>query len=288
MDENDQVGTMDQERLKEIVGLYDAVIVGLETWDLELFSLAKHLKLIARFGAGLDNIDLHAAKEAHVRVSNAGGMNASSVANMVVGLTLNCLRRITMFDRAIRHGEWPEIISSDLDGKSVGLLGFGNVARNVALRMSGFSVRLFAYDMYPDHDAAMNLGVTLTDIDTIYRECDVISLHLPYTEGTHHMINSDTFRKMKPNAILINTARGRIVDTDALCTAVRNGIIAGAGIDVFEEEPLPSDSQLLLHPSILLTPIQQVIPGKVVKKSGCKTQRISSSFLTANSKTTVH
>lgn len=225
------------DELKDVIGEYDAVISGLELWDGRLFSLAKKLKIIAKFGVGLDSIDLDAAKAAGVCITYAKGLNAVSVANTAVMLMLASLKKLTQFDAATKRGEWPRMSTNDLDGKTVGFIGFGEISRYVIERLQGFNVRFMAYDAFPDSDAARRLGVTLADMDTVLGSADVISVHVPLLESTRHLMNAEAFSKMKPTAVFINTSRGKVVDESALYDALSEGRIAAAAIDVFEEEP---------------------------------------------------
>lgn len=243
------------EELRSIVNDYSAVVSELERWDEKIFHLAKDLKILARFGAGLDNVDLKAAKQAGVTITYAKGVNAASVANMAIGLMLAALRKISFLDHETKCGRWLGAeLGCDLDGKKIGLLGFGEIARQAAKRLRGFDVEVFAFDACPNSEAAAELSVQLTSLQTILQTCDVISLHLPHTAETHHIINGASIAMMKKNAILINTARGKLIDENALFTALAERAIAGAALDVFEEEPLPSGSKLLNLPNLICTP----------------------------------
>jgi len=158
------------------------------------------------------------------------------------------------FSHAIHRGEWLRENGNDLDGKTVGILGFGDIGRKVARRISGFDVRILAYDAYPDMDAEKELNAEFTDCDTLLRNSDIVSVHLPNIPETHHFLSTEAFEKMKPTAILINTARGPIVDERALYQALTEGKIAAAGLDVYEQEPISTENPLLQLENALLTP----------------------------------
>lgn len=229
-------------------------IIGLDRWDEAVFQLAPNLKILARFGVGVDNIDLEAAKHHGVQVVNAAGMNANAVAELGVAMILNCLRGIPQLHQKLAAGEWARAVGHDIQGKTVGLLGFGDIGGRVARKLSGMDVRLLAYDPYPNQEKARSLGVTLADMDTVLSQSDIVSIHMPSIPSTYHVMGREAFRRMKSGSWLINTARGALVDTEALIEAVTCGHLAGAALDVFEQEPLPADAPVLHTPGILCTP----------------------------------
>jgi D-3-phosphoglycerate dehydrogenase len=271
VDENPHQRPYTREELKEIVGDYAAVSAGMESWDREILSLAKNLKVIGRFGVGYDNIDLKAAEELGITVAIAKGINGAAVATMAIGLMISVLRKIPMFDRTTREGQWVRAMGSDLDGKKVGLLGFGDIAQKTAKRLSGFDVEILAYDLFPNEEAARSLNVKLTDKDTLLRECDIISCHLPNLPETRHTMNEAAFARMKPTAIFINTSRGPLVDEAALYQALKEGVIAGAGIDVYEQEPIRPDNPLLTLDNIVCTPHTSAETNEVCARVGLNT-----------------
>ena len=242
------------EELAVWAGEIDAAIIGMDRWDDQVFQIAPKLKILARFGVGVDNIDLEAAKRHGVQVVNAAGMNANAVAELAVAMILNCLRGLPELAHRLQNGEWCRAVGQDLFGKTVGLLGFGDIGGRVAQKLSGFEVNLMAYDPYPNREKARRLGVTLADMDTVLAQSDILSIHMPSIPATRHIMDRNTFQKMKPGAYLINTARGALVDTDALVQAVAEGHLAGAAVDVYEQEPLPMDAPILHTPGIQCTP----------------------------------
>ena len=229
-------------------------IIGMDQWNDQVFQIAPNLKILARFGVGVDNIDLEAAKRRGIQVVNAAGMNANAVAELALTMILNCLRQFPQLNQELIQGTWARAVGRDLQGKTVGLLGFGDIGSRVAKKLSGFDVNLIAYDPYPNLKKAEMLGVTMADMDTVLQQSDIVSIHMPSIPATRHVMNRETFGKMKPGSYFINTARGALVDTPALVEMVSNGHLAGAAVDVYEQEPLPMDAPILHTPGILCTP----------------------------------
>ncbi|MBU9735655.1 phosphoglycerate dehydrogenase [Diplocloster agilis] len=242
------------EELKEVIADIDGVVAGVDTWNQEIFGLAPKLKAIARFGVGVDNIDLDAAKAHGITVSNCPGVNTSAVAEQAVGLILSLTRRIPFLNAAIRRGEWVRPMAHELKSQTVGFLGFGAIARNVAEKLQGFHPAMIAYDKYPNQEKADELGVRLCSLEEVLEQSDIISIHLPATPETAQLINRETIARMKDGVCLINTARGTIVDEKALCEALESGKIAGAGTDVFASEPVLPDNPLFAFEQYVATP----------------------------------
>ena len=254
IDGNPYGRTFQFDELKPIIGGYTAMISELEQWSEELFALAGKMRIIARNGVGLDNIDLLAAKKAGVCITYAKGINAVSVANMAIGLMLASLKKIPYFDRTTKQGLWNNDMGQDLDGKSIGFLGFGQIAQETAKRLSGFQVNMMAFDKYQPEEVFLGTGVKKVDFDTVLASCNIISLHLPYNRDTHHIIAKKELDIMKPDTILINTARGKLISSRDLYQTLKSGGIAAAGIDVYEREPIdPQDSFLTLQ-NVICTP----------------------------------
>lgn len=220
---------------------------------------AKHLKMIQKFGIGVDKIDCKAAEELNIPVCITAGANAVPVSEMAIGLMLAVNRRLPYVDRSVREGKWlkAEMRAQcySLQDKVIGLVGIGNIARQVAKRLSGFDTgKIIYYDIFrlsPEQEEAM--GVHYAPLDELMAQSDVISIHVPLTDETRGLIGRERLAMMKPTAILINTARGPIVDTQAMCDALREKRIRGAGIDAFDEEPLSSDSPLIGLENTVLT-----------------------------------
>ncbi|MHA2857285.1 phosphoglycerate dehydrogenase [Paenibacillus lautus] len=242
------------EELKEVVGSVDGVIAGVDTWNEEIFKLAPQLQGIARFGVGVDNIDLEAARKYGIQVTNVPRGNANAVAELAIGLMISVRRHIPALDRSTKNGSWERFVGSELAGGTIGLLGFGNIAQLTAKKLKGFDVEIIAYDKYPDTAKASEYGVTMTTFEQVLAHSDIVSMHLPSLKETHHIMNDKAFARMKPSAIFINTARGAVVDEQALSRALSSGVIAGAAIDVYESEPVSADHPILQIGNLITTP----------------------------------
>lgn len=242
------------DELKEIVEDIDGVVVGVDDWNEDVFKLAPKLKGMARFGVGVDNIDLNAAKEHGIIVCNSPGINSSAVAEQAVALMLSLIRNIHEMNRAVRKGEWPRPMFHELKSRTIGFLGFGAIARNVAQRLAGFGPEMIAYDKYPNQEAADKLGVRLVSQEEVLKESDIISIHLPATDETKHLINKETIQQMKDGVYIVNTARGSIVNEADMAEALESGKAAGFGTDVFEHEPIDLSGPLFKYDNYIATP----------------------------------
>lgn len=252
--ENTQGRPMTREELLSVVGDIDGVVVGVDTWNEEIFAHAPKLRAMARFGVGVDNIDLEAAKNHGIQVSNAKGMNSNPVAELTVGLILSTLRNVPAFNASIRQGLWDRFMGRDLAGMTVGLLGFGDIAQRVARKLSGFDVTICAYDLYPNLEKAEQLHVDMVSMDEVLHRADVVCMHLPSLPATYHIMNEGAFGKMKDGSYFINTARGALVDEQALYQALCSGKLRAAAIDVFDQEPVTKDNPLFTLPNLFATP----------------------------------
>lgn len=243
-----------REELKKILPEISGAVVALDTWDEELFSLAKKLKVMCKFGTGVDNIDLVSAKAHGVKVCNVRDGNANAVSEFTIGLMIDTLRHISEVDAQMKNGvAHPLYTGDEMKGRTIGLLGFGSIAQRVAKKLSGFDCRVLAYDVYPNEEEAKALGVRFVSMDELLSSSDILSIHIPSLPSTYHSINKETIQKMKKGSYIINCARGAIVDSEALCDAVESGHLAGAAVDVFEVEPLPIDDRLRRTHNIICT-----------------------------------
>jgi D-3-phosphoglycerate dehydrogenase len=245
------------DQIKEKIGNFDIVVVRSRTKiTKEMIDRANKCKIIARVGVGLDNIDVGAAKTKGIRVINAveGAMNA--VAELVLGLMLSLAREIPRADREIRNGKWlkKELMGTELSGKYLGIVGLGNIGKKLAKHARALNMNIIGYDIIPiPEDFSREVGLIKADLDTLISSADYISFHVPFTESTHHLVNSQLLAKMKKNACLINTSRGEIIDENALYDALKEGKIAGAALDVFESEPA-TGNKLATLPNVICTP----------------------------------
>lgn len=225
----------------------------------ELIEAADDLEVIGCARGGYENVDVEAAKANDVTVLHAPGRNRNAVADYAVGLILAKVRDIPRFARTTARGEWqlefdPEQLPRDMDALTIGVVGFGNIGRGVTTRVQGFGPTVVAYDPYVDDDAISEFGADPVELTELLATADVVTLHVRLSDETRHLIGADEFAAMKESASLVNTARGGLIDEDALVEALETGSIAGAALDVFEEEPLPDDHPLLDLENAILTP----------------------------------
>lgn len=260
--------------LKSILPDVDAVIVSADPWDEELYRMAPKLKVIAKYGVGVDNIDCAKAKEHGIKVTNAKGGNSQAVAELAVTLMLSTLRRVPMLDAKAKEIGWYRYMGCELSGKTVGLLGFGDIGQRVAGLVSAFGCKVLAFDPYPNAARAKQLNVELRTMEEVLSGSDIVSIHMPALKETEKIMNQKTFGQMRSGSYFINTARGSLVDEEALCDALESGKLNGAAIDVFAKEPLKGDERVL-HTEGLIT----------IPHAGAETQEAYSmvSVLTAQS-----
>jgi glyoxylate reductase len=246
-----------QHRVKGVDGILSLLT---DRMDAALMDAAgKQLKVISQMAVGVDNIDVEAAKQRGVKVGHTPGVLTEATADLAFALLLASARRIVEAVDYIRTGKWQTwgpktLLGADLNGATLGIIGLGRIGQAVARRASGFNMRLIAYNGGRTPPEAEALKVQIVDFDTLLRESDFISLHTPLTSQTRHLINTQTLLKMKRTAILINTARGPVVDQKALYQALRDGVIAAAGLDVTDPEPIPLDDPILTLPNVTVIP----------------------------------
>lgn len=214
----------------QIVG----IIAGTEPLTKRVLE-ASALKAISRCGAGMDSVDLDAAQSMGIPVLNTPDAPTDAVAELAIVMMLDVLRGVTLQDRAIRAGDWKRPMGNLLGARKIGIVGYGRIGRRTAEIVKGFGCQVCFYDPYFDCDSGEDMQ--FQSVKELSQECDVVSLHIPYTRDNHHIIDADILSTMKSSAILINASRGGLVDEDALYAALQNNQIAGAALDVFEEEP---------------------------------------------------
>jgi D-3-phosphoglycerate dehydrogenase len=221
----------------------DAIIVNHSPITKDVMPHLKKCKVIVRYGIGYDNVDIQAAAQHNIPVVNVPDYGVQEVADHTIALMLSTIRKIPTMDQNIRNGEWHIATVRPIMGlrdKVLGLAGFGNIAREVARRAHAFNFKILAYDPYVSEEICDTYHAQKVDFEELITTSDVISSHLPLLDTTKHLFSRHTFQKMKKNAYLINTSRGGVIHTDELVEALQNGTIAGAGLDVFEQEPLPA------------------------------------------------
>jgi D-3-phosphoglycerate dehydrogenase len=245
------------EDLCEIIPSYDAIIIRSSVRvDADLLEAASQLRVIGRAGMGLDNVDIDAASLRGVIVMNTPGANTVATTEHAVAMLLALCRHVPQADVSVRSGKWTrgQFTGVQLYRKTLGILGLGRIGAQVARRTQAFGMSVIAFDPYISDDVARELNVTLVDLDELWSRSDFITLHTALTPETRGMINVTAIARMKPGVRLVNCARGGLVDDVALVDALRSGHIAGAALDVFADEPLPSDSPLRDLPNVVLTP----------------------------------
>jgi D-3-phosphoglycerate dehydrogenase len=250
-------GRRGPEVLPGLLAEADALLVRSETRvTADLLARAAQLKVIGRAGAGVDNIDVDAATSRGIVVVNAPGGNTFAAAEHTMALLLAAARRVPAADASLKRGEWRRgtFVGVEMRGKVLGLVGLGRVGAEVARRAQAFDLKVLAYDPYVSDELAHRLGVEVADLRSVLEQADFISLHTPLTEQTRGLIGAEQLRWLKPTCILVNCARGGLVDELALVDALDAGILAGAAIDVFEQEPVDSANPLPLHPKVVATP----------------------------------
>ena len=222
----------------------------------EMLSNSPRLKVVGRAGVGVDNIDLTAAAERGIAVLNSPAGNTVAAAELTMALILSVVRRVAEADRSMRAGKWERarLRGVQLKDRTLGLVGAGRIGGEVAVRCRAFGMKVIVYDPYLSPERAEDLGLALTDLDQVLAHGDIISLHVPLTDETRHLIDGKAISRMKSGAFVVNVSRGGVIDEEALARALIDGHLAGAALDVFESEPLSPESPLLDLPNVVLTP----------------------------------
>ena len=241
-------------QLQELLPGVDGWVAGLDEINETALASADRLKVISRYGVGVDNVDLAAARARAICVTNTPGANSVSVAELTIAMMLALARHVPAAVNATRRGEWPRLSGISLEGKTVGILGLGAIGKQLALRLVAFGCRLLAYDPFPAEAFASQNKITLLPMEAVLRESDFISLHLPLLPETRGMVNDAFLSQVKHGAYLINTARGEVVDEAALLRALQSGRLAGVALDAFNQEPPDPSNPLLLLPQVVVTP----------------------------------
>lgn len=245
---------LDQDELISLISDCDGLIAGLDNIDRDVLNATKQLKVISRYGVGVNNVDLKAAEEMGIIVTNTPLANSQSVAELALGLLISLLRNIPSAIDETRFGNWPKISGLSLEEKTIGIIGFGLIGRKFAQLLKGFGSILIANDPFPDREAALELGVELVSKEKLMRDSDIISLHLPLIDATRNSVDWQFLSSMKKGSYLINTSRGEIVDENALFKALNSGHLAGAGLDVLSIEPPIKNNPLFELENVLITP----------------------------------
>jgi D-3-phosphoglycerate dehydrogenase len=242
-----------EEELIPLLKDCDGYIAGLDDVTEKVLSQSKKLKVVSRYGAGVDRVNLAAAKANNIKVTNTPGVNATAVAELALGLILDLARNISFLDKKTRTGEWARSTGIELKGKTIGILGLGAIGKNLAKYAQGLSMKVMAYDPFIQEEYAKENHIIIARFDEVIENSDVISLHLPLTSETRHLIDKEVISRMKKEALVINTSRGGIIDEDAAYEALIKGQLGGLGLDAFEIEP-PKESPLFGLEHVVVTP----------------------------------
>ncbi|ORX24376.1 hydroxyacid dehydrogenase [Thermoanaerobacterium sp. PSU-2] len=242
-----------ENELKKLIQDVDGIIVGVDKITREILANAKKLKVITKYGVGLDNIDIEYAKKLGIKITYTPGANKESVADLVFTMILELSRQLFKMDKIVRDNRWDKVIGREVYGKVIGIIGTGNIGKSVAKRATGFDMRILGYDMFPDYEFAKEIGMEYVDLQTLLKNSDYITLHIPFTESMHHFIDREELEMIKTTAYIINTSRGELINEEALYEALKQKRLAGAALDVFEIEP-PYNSKLIKLENVILSP----------------------------------
>lgn len=238
--------------VKELTGCC-AVVAGTEPYPRRVLERLPELRVIARIGVGMDGIDLQACDDLGIAVATTPGVNHHAVAEHTIALLMGVSRGFPLQDQRVRSGDWKEVPTPRVMGQTLGLVGLGRTGQAVATRAVALGMNVIAYEPGPDLDFVEKWHIELLEFHDLLSRADYVSLHSPLLPQTRNMMNADAFARMKPGSVFINTARGGLVDEDALIAALKSGHLRGAGLDVFAVEPLPLSSPLLTFPNVLLS-----------------------------------
>lgn len=267
-----------EERIRPIIGGFHGVIVRTATrLGRQTIDAAGNLEVIGRTGAGVDNIDVEAATRRGIPVCHTPEANSSSVVEHTLALILALAKQLPVMDEAVRQGRFPvryEYRPVDVAGKTLGVVGLGRIGRELARRaQNALSMKVIAYDPYVDPQTVDKALKLLSDVGSVFERADFVTVHVPHVNETHHLVSAAMIAKMRPSSFLINTSRGAVVDESALVQALSDGRMAGAGLDVFEEEPPDADNPLLSLPNVILTPHSSALTKECVARMAVDTAR---------------
>jgi D-3-phosphoglycerate dehydrogenase / 2-oxoglutarate reductase len=242
------------EQLRAVLADVHGWIAGLDHIDADVLAAAPRLKVIARYGVGVDNVDLEAARRAGVTVTNTPGANAVAVAELALALAFAVARRVAEADRAVRAGRWPRLAGRTLAGRTVGIVGLGAIGREAGVRFRALGCTVVAHDPVADAGFAARHGIETASLEELVPRSQILSLHVPVTPATVDLVDAELLAALPAEAILVNAARGELVDEAALAEALVSGRLAGAGLDALRIEPPPPGHPLLHAPGVVLTP----------------------------------
>jgi len=242
-----------KEEMLKLIKDVDGIIIGIDELSAEIIEEANELKVISKYGIGLDNIDINMATNKKIVVTNTPTANVDAVADLTFGLILSLARRVPEADRKTKGAKWGKIIGKSVWEKTIGIIGLGKIGRQVVKRAKGFEMNILVFDIVKDKKFAQKYGIKYVDLEKLLRKSDYITIHIPLNDATRNMISYEELEKMKKDAFLINTSRGGIVDEKALYDALRDNKLRGAALDVYNNEPL-RESPLKELDNVIMTP----------------------------------
>lgn len=244
-------GILEKSQMLDYIKGIDGIILGVDPMDADVLAAGTDLKVVSKYGVGTDNIDLEYCKSHNITVTITQNANSHAVADYAFALILAVARKVVEIDKACRQGDWGKKVAVDVFGKKIGVVGLGAIGRGVVARAKGFSMEVYGFDVFKDETYIKDNNIRFAEVNEMMKECDFISLHLPLTPETKHMINASNLKTAKKNLIIVNTARGGIIKEADLVTALKNGTIMGVGVDVFETEPANNSELLTLDNAIV-------------------------------------
>lgn len=250
---NDEGLILKDEYLVEFLKDADKAIIALEVINEKILSKLPNLKVIGKYGVGLDMIDLQAMRNFNVSLGWTEGVNKRSVSELVVSLTISLLRLVPLANRQALAGDWKQHVGTLLSGKTVGIIGCGNIGKDLVVLLQNFNCHIIAYDIKNYYDFYKTFNVEAANLDQLLKESDIVTLHLPLNDSTRNILNESKLMMMKSSAVLINTARGGLVDEEVLKNMLKNRLISAAAFDVLLEEP-PTDYELIRLDNFFVTP----------------------------------
>ena len=254
--------------LIEIAADFDGIIAGLDEFNVDVLRAAQRLRVLARYGVGVDRVDLVEAQLRGIVVTNTPGANSTAVAELTIAFILALARHVKYSDAATHRGEWPRLNGIGMRGKVVGLVGLGGIGREVSLRLKAFGCHVLAADPYVTSDSAERVGAELTTLEDLLSQSDFVSLHAQVTATTRGMVENSFLSQMKPGAFLVNTARGELIEESALLSALEKGALQGAALDCFCQEPPEAGNPLLQLPQVIATPHMGAHTDEAVNQMG--------------------
>lgn len=242
-----------KKELIEYIKEADGIIVGLEPIDEEVLSHCRYLKIVSKYGVGLNNIDLEACKKRNIAIGWTGGVNKLSVAEMTLGYMLMLMRNLFITSNELKNGIWNKSGGFQVSGKKIGIIGVGHIGKEVVRLLKPFDCEIYVNDIINQDEYYKEYNLVESSKEEIFKTCDIVTIHTPYDDTTKNMVNLEVFEMMKRSSFVVNSARGGIINEDDLKYALQYNLIAGAAIDAYVEEP-PSDKELIRLPNLICTP----------------------------------